>query len=213
MDRSHLKGVDPATTANGLDHSRLRPAGGSVAPAVNGRSESPPIAAEALMDLEKIRDILFGAERRESDRRFADLEQRLEGQAVQSELEIQRRMEAFEELIKEEVRALGTEITTAQQVSADRLDKLASELRASMSEVQGQVEELSTRTATADQDLRDQLAQQGASLSDSIRHNYEELSTILQQSAQEIRAESVNWAGLGTMLGDLANQVSAKRPG
>ncbi len=208
MERSHLKGVEPAAS-NGTDSARLRPTNGAAA---NGRADSSPIAAEALLDLEKIRDILFGAERRESDRRFADLESRLEAQAVQSELEIQRRMEAFEEQIKEEVRNLGTEITTAQQVSADRLDKLAAELRSAMDDMTSRVEELSTRTLSAEQELRDQLAQQSASLSNSLRHNYEELSASLDRNAQELRAESVNWAGLGTMLGDLANQVSAKRP-
>ncbi len=212
MDRSHLKGVEPASTSNGVDTSRLRSSVGSVVPAANGRADTPPLGAEALVDLEKIRDILFGVERRESDRRFAELEQRVEEQAVQSELAIQQRMEAFEEQIKEEVRTLGTEITTAQQVSADRLDKLAVEVKGSMADLRAQVEELSTRSAAADQEVREQLAQQVAGLSDSIRQNYEELGAAIQDNASQLRSESVNWDGLGTMLGDLANQVSAKRP-
>lgn len=206
MDRSHLKGVEP----NGLDNGRLRPA--AVPSTGNGRADAVPMAAEALGDLEKIRDILFGAEHRESERRFAELESRLEAQAVHAELEIQRRMEAFEEQIKEEVHTLGTEITTAQQVSADRLDKLGAELKGAMDDLRRQVEELSTRTANTEQDLRNELALQTANLSDSIRHASDELGTALQETARDLRSESVDWAGLGTMLGDLANQVSAKRP-
>ncbi len=214
MDRSHLKGVEPVSPSNGVDTSRLRSTAGagSVMPTANGRAETAPLGADALVGLEQIRDILLGAERQESDRRFAELEQRVEAQAVQSELAIQQHMEAFEEQIKEEVRTLGTEITTAQQVSADRLDKLAIELKGSMADLQAQVEELSTRAAAADQDVREQLSQQVAGLSDSIQRNYEELGAAIQHNANQLRSESVNWDGLGTMLGDLANQVSAKRP-
>jgi len=210
MDRSHLKGVEPASATNGLDVGRLRPA--AVTSTGNGRGDAVPLAAEALGDLAKIRDILFGAEHRESERRFADLESRLEAQAVHAELEIQRRMEAFEEQIKEEVRTLGTEITTAQQVSADRLDKLANEVRTALDDLRRQIEELGTRTSAVERDLREELALQSASLSDSIRHSSEELGAALQQTARDLRSESVDWAGLGNMLGDLANQVSAKRP-
>jgi chromosome segregation ATPase len=209
MERSHLKGLEPAA-ANGLDTARLRPSAAVPAPA-NSRAEVPR-GADPMVDLEKIRDILFGAERRESDRRFAELEQRLEEQAMRAELEIQQRMEAFEEQLKAEVRAMGAELGAAQQHSAERLDRLAEDLRASMARVQRQVEELSAHSAASERDLRQQLAEQGASLGDSLRHNFEELSAVIEEKTRELRAEKVDWAGFGSMLGDLANQVAAKRP-
>lgn len=208
MERSHLKGLEPA--ANGLDTSRLRPSAAPASP-VAARSEVPR-GADPMVDLEKIRDILFGAERRESDRRFAELEQRLEDQAMRAELEIQQRMEAFEEQLKAEVRAMGAELGAAQQQSAERLDRRAEDLRGAMARVQRQLEDLSAHTTAAERDVRQQLAEQGASLGDSIRHAFAELSGALEEKTRELRAEKVDWAGFGSLLGDLANQVAAKRP-
>lgn len=210
MERSHLKGVEPATAGNGLDTSRLRPATAAAA-AASSRTETVR-GADPMVDLEKIRDILFGVERRESDRRFAELEQRLEDQAIRAELEIQQRMEAFEEQLKAEVRTIGADLNAAQQQSAERLDHLAAELKAAMAQVEHQVEELAAQTAAGERDLREQLAEQGASLGESLRQNVEELNALIEEKTRQLRAEKIDWAGFGSMLGELANQVAAKRP-
>ncbi len=204
MDRSHLKEVEGLSNGSYSDPARIRPA----AP---NRNEG--IGAESSVDLDRIREILYGNERRDTERRMAELEERIEAHTVQSELEIQRRMEAFEEQMKGELRSLASEISAAQRQGADTVEAIARDLKSSLDQVEEQVHALANRADAAEQDLRNQLGQQVATLSESIRQNYEELNRLLEAKVRELRAESVDWAGLSSTLRDLSNQVGTRRPG
>ncbi len=206
MDRAHLKQANGPAAANPGD-ATLRPANGSFV----GRTEG--LAADAFVDLEKIRDILFGAERRESERKLAEFEKRLEAQAVQADLELQRHMEAFEEQIKAEVHSIANEISANQRKSADNLETLARELRASMNEIEQQVRSLTAKTSAAEQELRQELGQQVSNLTSSLRNSVDELDANVERKVQDLRVNSVDWSGLAVTLRDLASQVATKRPG
>jgi len=127
MDRSRLKEVDGLSTGTYGEPARLRSA---AAPA-----RADGLSAESSVDLDRIREILYGAERRDSDKRFAAIEERVEANAVQAGLEIQRRMEAFEEQLKSELRSLASELTAAQRQSADTLEAVVRELQGEMDQV------------------------------------------------------------------------------
>ena len=208
MEPANLKQASHSVTGNGAE--ALRPASGTFASA-GGHADG--VSADAFVDLEKIRDILFGAERRESERKLSDLEGRVEAQAVKADLELQRHMEAFEDQIKAELRTIANEISESQRKSADTLELMARELRSSMSSLEQQVQTLSSKVSTSEQELRQEIGVQVANASSALRASVDELDTNVDRKVQELRANSVDWSGLSVTLRDLASQVAMRRPG
>jgi hypothetical protein len=58
-------------------------------------------------NLDKIRDILFGAQMRDYERRFFRLEERVTKEAHEAREDIRRRFDTLESFIKQELTALG----------------------------------------------------------------------------------------------------------
>ncbi len=181
-------------------------------------AERRPVAAlgdgltgEALKDLERIREILYGSEKRDASRRLEAMEQRLESFATRMDTEIQRRMEAFEEQIKEEVRAIAGEMSAEQRRRAETVESTLREFQSAIEQMEQKVEAMLARAATNERDLRDLVGLQVQSLTELMRLNHDELTATFDRTARELRSESVDWPGLASALREVAKQVSTRR--
>jgi hypothetical protein len=87
-----------------------------------------PDDRSASGNLDKIRDILFGAQAREHDRRFAQLEQHLIREASDLRNDLKRRFEGLELYIKKEVEALTSRLTKEQEVRGESVTNLTQDL-------------------------------------------------------------------------------------
>jgi len=63
--------------------------------------------AAGVSNLDKVRDILFGTQMRDYDRRFARLEERLIKEAAEAREDTRRRFDSLETFIKQEIAALN----------------------------------------------------------------------------------------------------------
>lgn len=74
-------------------------------------------------NLEKIRDILFGAQVRDHDRRFSALEQNLVKEAAALRAELTKRFDALEAFMQQEVAVLSGRLQHEQQVCGKALQR------------------------------------------------------------------------------------------
>src|SRR5205809_8036876 len=80
-------------------------------------------------NIEKIRDILFGSQMRDYDRRFARLEERLLKEAADAREDARRRFDSLETFIKQEITALGDRVKSETQQRTQSDEDLTRELR------------------------------------------------------------------------------------
>ena len=74
------------------------------------RSNEPNVAADALAggaSIDKVRDILFGVQMRDYDKRFARLEERLLKETSELKDDVKKRLAALEQFMKQEVECAG----------------------------------------------------------------------------------------------------------
>lgn len=206
VDRPQLKEVTTGITASLAEHAR-RPATNVNAPA------NEVVSGEALKDLERIREILYGSEKRDTGRRLEQMEQKLESFAVRVDTEIQRRMEAFEEQIKAEVRGLAAEIRTEQERRGQVLEAALRDFRNAIQEMEQKIDGMAARASSNERELRDLVGLQVQSLTELMRLNHDEVTAALSRTTRELRAETVDWPGLANALREVAKQVSSRRPG
>jgi hypothetical protein len=200
-DRRQLKGVSTPGPLAAVDRLIRQP----------GSAGHEGLMPESLTDLERIREILYGSERRDSEKRLVDLEQRMEEHATRMDLEIQSRMEAFENQIKQEVRTLGSEISSEQRRRADALEATGRDLTAAMDKLEQKMSSLVNRTAEIERAIHEQLSAEVKSLTEQIRAGQADVNETIQRTVQDLREETVDWVGFADSLRNMAKQVPTRR--
>ncbi len=151
-------------------------------------------------NLDKIRDILFGAQTRDNERKFAVLEERLVKESADLRNDLKRRFDSLELYIKKEVEAVTDRVKSEQTERADSLKELSRELKDLAKGIEKKTSQLEDQAAKAQRDLRQQLLDQSKNLSDEIHAHHKELSAAQDQAVQQLRTEKTDRASLAALF-------------
>jgi hypothetical protein len=163
-----------SVTATGEASRAPEPAGGA------------KIEAVGAANLDKVRDILFGTQLRDVDRRLARLEERLIKESTDLKSDVKSRLDAFDAYVRHETESLAGQIKTEHR---DR---------------EGVDEQLSR----AQRELRQQLLDQHQRLSDEIRNKIDEVLSALARETGELRADKADRATLASLLTEMAMRLT-----
>ena len=139
-------------------------------------------------DLDKVRDILFGAQMREQAERLGRMQATMVKEIAELRTQTEERLTSLETTIREELAALGTRLEReADERQADKLglgtdiEKLGDDLGATIRTLSEQTEqstgELSGRLSREAESLRSELARKSAEILDHTRRELEKLSS------------------------------------
>lgn len=157
--------------------------------------------------ISEIREILFGSQVRDYDRRLSGLEDRMVKGLIAMQEETRRRFDAFEAYMRGEVDALSTRLRTAQQHREDMNEDWGRRLGETVRSIEKNLSQLDENTAQAHRDLRQQILDQSKNLSDEIRSKYSELASALAREAQGIRSEKTDRSALASFFGEIAKRL------
>ena len=155
----------------------------------------------------KIREILFGSQARDYDRRLAGLEDRLLKELAAMQEETRRRFDAFEAYVKNEVDALTNRLSVAQQQREEMNDDWTRRLGETGRSLEKGISRLDDNSAQAHRDLRQQILEQSKSLSEEIRQKYTELAAALAREAQGLRSEKTDRSALASFFTEIASRL------
>ena len=174
--------------------------------------QRPADADTSPGSIDKIRDILFGSQVRDYDRRLSGLEDRLLKELSAMQEETRRRFDSFENYVRNEVDALSVRLKSAQQHREEMNEDWARRLAETGRGLERNVSQLDQQTAQAQRDLRQQILDQSKSLSEEIRQKYSELAGILAREAQGLRAEKTDRSALSSFFSEIAKRLE-QEPG
>ena len=151
-------------------------------------------------NLDKIRDILFGAQARDYERKFATLEEQLLKESADLRNDLKRRFDSLELYIKKEVEAITERVKTEQTGRVDSLKELSSELKDLAKGIEKKTTLLEDQASKAQRDLRQQILDQSKNLSEEILEHRKELSAAQNQAVQQLRTEKTDRASLAALF-------------
>ena len=137
-------------------------------------------------NLDKVRDILFGNQMRDIDRRLGRLEERLIKETNEVKADLNNRLDAFNSYVRHEAESL------AGRIDAEHRDR------------QGVDEQLSKEQ----RELRQQLLDQHRRLSDDLRRKVEEVLAALARETGELRSDKADRAMLASLLNEMAMRLT-----
>lgn len=179
--------------------------------------KAAPDAADAAGggNLEKIRDILFGAQVHDFEKRFATLEERLLKETADARADTKKRFDALESFIRKEVESLADRLKAEQGDRAESIKEIGRELRETAKSLEKKLASQDEQATKSQRELRQQLLDQSKNLTDEIRNRNRETTTALTRELAELRAAKTDRAALAGFLTDVAMRLTndMKAPG
>jgi hypothetical protein len=159
-------------------------------------------------NVDKIRDILFGNQMRDYEKRFARLEERLLKESAELREDSKRRFAALEALISKEIEALTDRLKAEQGERAESVEGLSQGLNNLTKSVEKKAAQLEEQTSKGQRDLRQQILEQSNTLSDEIRQKHEELSAFLGREVEALGAQKTDRAMLASLFTEVALRLN-----
>lgn len=158
--------------------------------------------------LDKVRDILFGGQVREFDRRFARLEERLARETSELKDEVRKRLEALETYARNEAESLSQRIRTEHEDRIQSHATLGRELKDTAMAFERRATGLDELLGKAQRELRQQLLEQHQQLSGEMRRKVEDVLATLARETAELRGDKADRAVLASLFTEMALRLT-----
>ena len=177
---------------------------------VNGQPESPPASiatADSLPEsgnLEKVRDILFGQQSREIERRLTHSEERLRGALEGVEREAAERIADLEGFFKQELQALKERLTAESSDRLELSDRTSRQAETDRSDAERKLKAQSEASQASLAELREALLEQGKRFGAELKSLRETTQAALEREVSVLRHDKLDRQTLARSLADLA---------
>ncbi len=158
--------------------------------------------------VDKIRDLIFGNQMKDYDKRFARLEEGLQRQLKEMGDATNNRLDSIEAFIKKEIEALSDRLKTEQSMRVDATKELPKEIKDSTRLISKNIEQLEEKQSKDSRELRQQLLDMSKNLSSEIAKKQNEASKALDRAVKALDEDKVARSTLSELLMELAVRTS-----
>lgn len=166
-------------------------------------------SAESPESLEKVRDILIGAQVREIEGRIRNLEQRLREEQESTRARLERRMSELESIVRREMQLFDERIAGERRRRGEEFQLLADEVRESIGSLTSLRDRFEENSNRASDELREEMLQHSADMATRIALLTEWLSSEMQRQFEELRATSIDSASMSNLFSEMAARLGA----
>ena len=195
-----------SSTTEGQQAYALAPEDGATEggqPPAGNASDSQPAG-----NVDKIRDILFGGQMRDYDKRFSRLEERLTKESAELRAETRRLFETLETFVKKEIEALTERLQAEQQSRETSVQSVSGELRETGKALEARLQQSDERATRTQRDLREQILDQSKSLIDEMVRKHNELAATFAREVAELNHGKTDRAALSALFTEVAMRLN-----
>ena len=157
----------------------------------DSRPEDGTQQAAGAQSVDKIREILFGNQMQDYEKRFARLEDGLHKKITELRDTTTKRLDSLETFIKNEIEALSDRLKNEQSLRDASVKKLSTEFKDSMQLLSKSVEQLQEKQSKDTRDFRQQLLDASKELSSEIVAKHDQADKALKQAFEELNEDKV----------------------
>jgi hypothetical protein len=174
----------------------------------NARNRTADAVDAGGGNLEKVRDILFGAQLRDTDKRFSRLEERLAQDLAELREDTRKRFDALESFVRSELESLSQRLKTEQSERVSSARELTNAIKETTDSIGARISALDEETSERQRELRQQILEQSKSLSEDLRQRSEQLTTTLNREVRDLQTEKTDRAALAALFTEMAMRLN-----
>ena len=161
-------------------------------------------------NLEKVRDLLFGGQLRDFEKRFSRLEERIGKVTAELRDELKKSLTSLETYVKKEIESLNDRFQTESSERTGAVKTLSLELKALSDFSWQKLNQLDEQATKNLRELRVQLLDQTKVLSEDMRQKHADLSTMIEQTSQELHENKTDRAALAALFTEVALRLNSE---
>lgn len=169
-------------------------------PAVIATADSMPESG----NLEKVRDILFGQQSREIERRLSHSEERLRGDLEGMEREGSERVAVLEGFFKQELQALKERLTSESSERLESAERMARQAETDRADAERKLKAQTEASQASLAELREALLEQGKRFGAELKLLRDNTQSALEREVGALRRDKLDRHTLARSLADLA---------
>ena len=154
--------------------------------------------------LDKVRDILFGAQSREIEKRFAVLENRLLQESGRLREDLTRSVEDLKMHMNQEILGLVGKLEQEQDQRASTIQDMGQTVKTIETQIGQRIVELTEHTSKQFQAMSAEMQKQNHELIEQGQEAMSRMEAQFQQAVNELKVEKTDRAVLAEMLMDVA---------
>jgi len=159
--------------------------------------------------LDKVRDILFGEQARDQERRYHDLESKFTGELETLRQESQRRLASIETLAKRDTAAVVEQLKAESGQRSQAMSELTAQLKEMIATAERRISSVDEQHTNDARALRDELLTRSRALREELNAQSAALKGFMDKSLSELNHIKADRAALAVMFRDLAERLSA----
>jgi seryl-tRNA synthetase len=159
-------------------------------------------------NIDKVRDILFGGQMREYERRFIKLEERLLKETAELRDDLRKRLASLEQYMKQESSSLSDRIKAEHDDRNDATKDLAKEAKETAKAFEKKTGQLDDHISKVQRELRQQLLELQQHMNDDLRQKIDEVLARIGQEANQLRVDKADRATLAELLTEMAMRLT-----
>lgn len=153
---------------------------------------------------DQLREVIFGGQLREYERRFARMEERLGKELTDIREEVRERLAAIERHVRDEFESVTVELRAAQQARAVEERRLSQSIVDAAKGAEDRIGALNERLTREQRDLRVQLRDQVRTITDDVQRRHADLLARVERDARELRDGKADRVALSALLMEVA---------
>lgn len=159
-------------------------------------------------NVDKIREILFGGQMRDYQRRFDQLEQRLAAASEELRADVAGRIEKLESFVHTELEVISERLGAERRERTADQEQRAAELHEARRQIDERLAQVDDKSAAEARALRSALQQQGAELGELVRRVRDEITESLNRQAAQLEDNKVAREDLAALFSEVALRLN-----
>jgi exonuclease VII large subunit len=187
----------------------------AIATAAQAALTGAPPSADAP-GVDKIRELLFGNQMQDYDRRFSLLEERFQQRMRDMDSESARSLANLESSIKKQLESLAGQVRQEQDVRTEADKELGRGLREQIQGLEKRLGQLSDQLAQLEREFTERLGHESQALRDDIRRRGDDMRSTIERMFSElsnVKTDRNLLAGLFVEIARCLNQEMTPKAG
>ena len=173
-------------------------------------------ASTDVPGVDKIRELLFGNQMQDYDRRFSLMEERFQQKLRDMDAESARNLAAVESSMKKQLESIAGQLRQEQELRGEGDKELGRGLREQLQALDKRLGQLSDQLATLEREFTERLGHETQTLRDDIRRRNDEMRATTERMFSElgnVKTDRNLLAGLFVEIARCLNQDMSAKPG
>jgi DNA repair exonuclease SbcCD ATPase subunit len=161
-------------------------------------------------NVDKIRDILFGSQMRDYEKRFSRLEDTVTKSLDTLREDMTKRLDTLGNFMKEEVDSMSQRLKAEKSERAEGEKEIAREIKDGVKMLEKRLGQLEEHLTDSQSDLRGKMLEHSKSVSAEIDKLRRDTSAALNREVESLRDEKTDRAGLADLFNEFSLRLKNK---